>query len=281
MPRCSGDGGRHPARWRTLIAMRAIWKGAVSFGLVSIPVRLHAATEDRDVSFHQVHAADGGRVRYRRVCSACGEEIAYADLAKGYELASGETVVLTEEDLAGLPLPTAKTVELLAFVPAEQLDPLAYARGYHLDPEQSGRKPYLLLRRALEASGRVGLVKVAIRSKEALAVLRPRGQGLVLQTMVWPDEVRPGTADELDDDVSVNDAEVAVATALIDAMAADYEPQQHTDAYREALLAVVDAKAAGSVVAPAAAEEERPEVIDLVSALQASVTAARAARSAS
>lgn len=261
--------------------MRAIWKGAVSFGLVSIPVRLHAATEDRDVSFHQVHADDGGRVRYRRVCSACGEEIAYADLAKGYELPGGETIVLTDEDLAGLPLPTTKTVELLAFVPAEQLDPLGYARGYHLEPEPSGQKPYLLLRRALQESGRVGLVKVAIRSKEALAVLRPHGPGLVLQTMVWPDEVRPGRTEGLDGDVSVSDAEVGVATALIDAMAADYEPQRYTDAYREAVKAVVDAKVAGDVVAPVAREEERAEVVDLVSALQASVAAARAARNAS
>ncbi|MPZ66971.1 MAG: Ku protein [Pseudonocardiaceae bacterium] len=261
--------------------MRAIWKGAVSFGLVSIPVRLHAATEDRDVSFHQVHAADGGRVRYRRVCSTCGEEVPYADLAKGYELATGEMIVLTEEDLAALPLPTTKTVELLAFVPAEQLDPLGYARGYHLEPESSGRKPYLLLRRALQESGRVGLVKVAIRSKEALAVLRPRGQGLVLQTMVWPDEVRPGAADGLDGDVTVSDAEVGVATTLIDAMAADYEPERYTDAYREAVRSMIDAKVAGDVIVPAAREEERTEVVDLVSALQASVTAARAARSAS
>ncbi len=261
--------------------MRAIWKGSVSFGLVSIPVRLHAATEDRDVSFHQVHAADGGRVRYRRVCSSCGEEVPYADLAKGYELSTGEMVVLTEQDLAGLPLPTTKTVELLAFVPAEQLDPLGYARGYHLEPEPNGRKPYLLLRRALQESGRVGLVKVAIRTREALAVLRPRDQGLVLQTMVWPDEVRHGTADGIDDEVGVSDSEVAVATALIDAMAADYEPEHYTDAYREAVQAVIDAKVAGDVVAPPAPEEERGEVLDLVSALQASVAAARAARSAS
>lgn len=261
--------------------MRAIWKGSVSFGLVSIPVRLHAATEDRDVSFHQVHAADGGRVRYRRVCSACGDEVPYADIAKGYELLSGETIVLTDEDLANLPLPTTKTVELLAFVPTEQLDPLGYARGYHLEPEPSGRKPYLLLRRALQESGRVGLVKVAIRTKEALAVLRPRGPGLVLQTMVWPDEVRPGRADGLDGDVAVSDAEVGVATALIDAMAADYEPERYTDAYREAVQAVIDAKVAGDVVVPVARGEERGEVVDLVSALQASVAAARAARSAS
>lgn len=260
--------------------MRAIWKGAVSFGLVSIPVRLHSATEDRDVAFHQVHAADGGRIRYRRVCSECGDEVAYADLAKGYDLPSGEMVVLTDEDLADLPLPTAKAVELVAFVPAEQLDPLAFAKGYLLEPDSAGLKPYQLLRRALESTGRVGLVKVAIRTKETLAVLRPREDGLVLQTMVWPDEVRATRFDVLDRDVTVSDAEVAVAEALVEAMTADYEPEQYTDSYREALEAVIDAKQAGRQVEPAPAAEQPAEVVDLVSALRASVTAAREARGA-
>jgi DNA end-binding protein Ku len=170
--------------------MRAIWKGAVSFGLVNVPVKLYSATEDRDVSFHQVHAADGGRVRYKRVCQVCGEEVAYADIAKGYEMDNGDMVVLSDQDLAELPLPTSKTVELLAFVPAEQVDPVSYAKSYYLEPDKAGIKPYVLLRDALEDAGRVGLVKVAIRNREALAVLRPRDDVLVLQTMVWPDEVR-------------------------------------------------------------------------------------------
>ncbi|MGH4013854.1 MAG: Ku protein [Pseudonocardiaceae bacterium] len=258
--------------------MRAIWKGAVSFGLVSIPVGLHAATEDRDVSFHQVHGIDGGRVRYRRVCSSCGEEVAYADLAKGYELPSGELVVLTDADLAELPLPSAKTVELVAFVPAEQLDPLAFSRGYHLEPEAAGLKPYQLLRRALESTGRVGLVKVAIRTKETLAVLRPRDEGMVLQTMVWPDELRTGRFDVLDREVTISDAEVAVAEALVDAMAADYQPEQYTDSYREAVQAVIEAKESGQQLAPAPAAEPPAEVVDLVSALRASVAAARETR---
>lgn len=258
--------------------MRAIWKGAVSFGLVTIPVRLYSATEDRDVSFHQVHAADGGRIRYRRVCTTCGEEVAYADLAKGFELPTGETVMLTDEDLADLPLPSAKVVELLAFVPADQLDALAFARGYHLEPEAAGLKPYVLLRRALAASGRVGLVKVAIRTKEALAVLRPRGDGLVLQTMVWPDEVREPEFDVLDQQVTVGDAEVAVAEALIDAMSGDFDPSQYSDSYREAVLAVIDAKTTGTRPVAAEQAEEPGEVVDLVSALRASVEAARAAR---
>ncbi|HEY6422254.1 MAG TPA: Ku protein [Pseudonocardiaceae bacterium] len=258
--------------------MRAIWKGALSFGLVSIPVRLYSAMEDKDVSFHQVHADDGARVRYRRVCTSCGEEVAYADLAKGYELPSGEMMVLTEEDLAELPLPSAKTVELLAFVPDEQIDPLALARGYYLEPDPPGRKPYELLRDALDRTKRVGLTKIAVRTKESLAVLRPRGNALVLQTMVWPDEVREAQFDVLDREVAVSDAERRMADTLIQVMAGDFEPGEYHDGYREAVLAVVEAKSAGHhVVAPPTPVPQETSV-DLITALQASVEAAKAAR---
>jgi DNA end-binding protein Ku len=258
--------------------MRAIWKGALTFGMVSIPVRLYSATEDRDVSFHQVHAEDAGRVRYQRMCTSCGEEVDYADLAKGYELPSGETVVLTDEDFANLPLPTTKAVELVAFVPADQVDPLALARGYYLEPEPAGRKPYELLRAALDRTKRVGLAKIAVRSKESLAVLRPRGNVLALQTMVWPDEVRKAEFDVLDREVSVSDAELRMADTLIETMATDFQPEAYHDGYREALLTVIEAKAAGrDVVAPPAPAEPTPSA-DLLSALQASVEAARAAR---
>ncbi|HEX2263078.1 MAG TPA: Ku protein [Pseudonocardiaceae bacterium] len=258
--------------------MRAIWKGALAFGMVSIPVRLYSATEDRDVSFHQVHAEDAARVRYRRVCESCGEEVAYADLAKGYELPSGETVVLTDEDFANLPLPSAKTVELQAFVPAEQVDPLALARGYYLEPEAAGRKPYELLRAALQRTGRVGLAKIAVRTKESLAVLRPRDDVLTLQTMMWPDEVREAQFDVLDRAVTVSDAEQAMADTLIEAMSTDFEPGAYHDDYREALLAIVEAKSNGHDVAPPSTPAEPVPSVDLITALQASVEAAKAAR---
>jgi len=258
--------------------MRAIWKGALAFGMVSIPVRLYSATEDRDVSFHQVHEEDAGRVRYRRVCEECGEEIAYSDIAKGYELPSGETVMLTDEDFANLPLPTTKTVELVAFVPADQVDPLALARGYYLEPEPAGRKPYELLRAALERTQRVGLAKIAVRSKESLAVLRPRGNLLALQTMVWPDEVRKAQFDVLDREVAVSDAESRMADTLVEAMSGDFAPEEYHDGYREALLSVIEAKTAGQVFAPRAAPEEPAPSVDLITALQASVEAAKAAR---
>lgn len=258
--------------------MRAIWKGALAFGMVSIPVRLYSATEDRDVSFHQVHDQDAGRVRYRRVCSVCDNEVAYADLAKGFELPSGETVILTEEDFANLPLPTTKVVELVAFVPADQVDPLALARGYYLEPDQAGRKPYELLRAALDRTSRVGLAKIAVRSKESLAVLRPRGDVLALQTMVWPDEVRKAQFDVLDREVSVSDAELKMADTLIEAMSGDFTPEAYQDGYRAALLSVIEAKTAGrEFVAPPESAKPAPSV-DLITALQASVEAAKAAR---
>jgi DNA end-binding protein Ku len=261
--------------------MRAIWKGALAFGMVSIPVRLYSATEDRDISFHQLHEEDAGRVRYRRVCEECGEEVAYADLAKGYELPSGETVMLTDEDFADLPLPTTKIVELVAFIPADQVDPLALARGYYLEPEPTGRKPYELLRAALERTQRVGLAKIAVRSKESLAVLRPRGGLLALQTMVWPDEVRKAQFDVLDREVDVTDAESRMADTLIDAMSTDFAPEEYHDGYREALLSVIEAKVNGEQVIPRAAPAQAEPSVDLITALQASVEAAKAARTKS
>lgn len=258
--------------------MRAIWKGALAFGMVSIPIRLYSATEDRDVSFHQVHDEDAGRVRYQRMCTVCDKEVAYADLAKGFELPSGETVLLTDEDFANLPLPTTKVVELVAFVPADQVDPLALARGYYLEPDPAGRKPYELLRAALERTSRVGLAKIAVRSKESLAVLRPRGDVLALQTMVWPDEVRKAQFDVLDREVAVSNAELKMADTLIEAMSSDFTPEAYQDGYREALLSVIEAKTAGKeFVAPPTSAQPAPAV-DLITALQASVEAAKAAR---
>jgi DNA end-binding protein Ku len=246
--------------------------------MVSIPVRLYSATEDRDVSFHQVHDEDAGRVRYQRMCTVCDKEVAYADLAKGFELPSGETVLLTDEDFANLPLPTTKVVELVAFVPADQVDPLALARGYYLEPDPAGRKPYELLRAALERTSRVGLAKIAVRSKESLAVLRPRGDVLALQTMVWPDEVRKAQFDVLDREVAVSDAELKMADTLIEAMSSDFTPEAYQDGYREALLSVIEAKTAGKeFVAPPTSAQPAPAV-DLITALQASVEAAKAAR---
>ncbi len=257
--------------------MRAIWKGAISFGLVSIPIKLYTATEERGVAFHQVHRTDGGRIRYRRVCQIDGEEIPYADIAKGYELPGGEMVVLTDEDLADLPLSSSREVDVLQFVPLEQVDPIYFAKSYYLEPEGNAAKPYVLLRDALDRSGMVAIVKIALRSRETLATLRVREGVLVLEMMIWPDEVRVPEFAFLDDDVSVRDQELQMAESLIESMAGDFTPEEFTDGYREALEAVVEAKIEGrEVVAPEEAEDTGGEVLDLMAALRKSVADAKA-----
>jgi DNA end-binding protein Ku len=259
--------------------VRAIWKGAVSFGLVSIPVKLYTATEEKDVSFHQVHREDGGRIRYKRVCQIDGEEVAYSDIAKGYELPSGETVVITDEDLADLPLSTSRVVDVLSFVPLEQVDPIYFAKSYYLEPDKTATKPYVLLRDALEQADSVALVKVAIRTRETLATLRVRDGVLVLETMVWPDEVREPDFAFLDDDVQVRPQELAMAQSLIESMSADFDPGQYHDDYREALQQVIDAKVEGrEVVEQPVQEEDTGSVVDLMAALRASVAAAKKGR---
>jgi DNA end-binding protein Ku len=259
--------------------MRAIWKGAVSFGLVSIGVRLYSATEEKDIRFHQVHRTDGGRIRYKRVCSVDGEEVSYDDIAKGYDIGGGEMVVLSDEDFADLPLTTSHAIEVLEFVPAEQVDPILYAKAYYLEPENTAAKPYVLLRDALTGVDRVAIVKVALRQREQLATLRVREGVLVLNTMLWPDEVRAPAFNFLDEDVSARPQELAMAESLIDSMAADFEPDAYTDNYREALQEVIDAKVEGrEVVAPAEEEAAPAPAVDLMAALRASVDRARAAR---
>jgi DNA end-binding protein Ku len=259
--------------------MRSIWKGTVSFGLVSIGVKLYSATEEKDVSFHQVRRSDASRIRYRRVAEADGEEVAYGDIAKGYQLPSGETVVLTDEDFADLPLPTAKVVDVLQFVPIDQIDPIYFARSYYLEPEKNAVKPYVLLRNALEDSGMAGLVKVAIRSREQLATLRVRDGVIVMETMIWPDEVRTPDFGFLDEDVTLRAQEKQMARSLVESMAGDFDPSEYTDNYRAALQEVIDAKVAGrEVVEPEEGQPRADNVVDLMSALRASVEAAKRGR---
>ncbi|MDT4936767.1 MAG: end-binding protein Ku [Pseudonocardiales bacterium] len=259
--------------------MRSIWKGTVSFGLVSIGVKLYSATEEKDVSFHQVRRSDGSRIRYKRVAEADGEEVAYSDIAKGYVLPSGETVVLTDEDFADLPLPTARTVDVLQFVPAEEIDPIYFAKSYYLEPEKNATKPYVLLRDALADSGMVGIVKVAIRNREQLATLRVRAGVIVMETMIWPDEVREPTFGFLDEDIQVRAPERQMAESLVESMAGEFDADQFSDDYRAALEEVIDAKIEGrEVVEPEEAQPTAGTVVDLMSALRASVEAAKKGR---
>src|ERR1700709_2029305 len=261
--------------------MRSIWKGAISFGLVTIPVKLYSATEEKNVSFHQVHREDGGRIRYKRVCSVDGEEVSYGDIAKGYELSSGETVILTDEDFADLPLSSSRTIDVLQFVPLEDVDPIYFAKSYYLEPERTGTKPYVLLRDALEQSDKVAVVKVALRQREQLATLRGRGGVFGLGTMLWPDGIRAPEFGFLDDDVEVRPQELTMAGSLIDSLTAEFDPDQYTDSYREALEAVISAKIEGQeVVSPATEQPQGGAVLDLMAALRASVEAAKGNKAA-
>jgi len=263
--------------------MRAVWKGVISFGLVAIPVKLYRATEMRDVSFHQVRASDGSRIRYQRIAAADGEEVAYADIAKGFELPSGEMVVLTDEDMAELPLASNRNVEVEAFVPLEEVDPIYFDKSYYVEPDgPQALKPYALLRDALVDSKRVALVKVALRQREQLATLRIRDGIFLLETMIWPDEIRDPDFAFLDQEVEVRPQELAMAKSLIDSLAADFDPSGYSDSYREALEALIQTKIEGNDVRPApeGAETGEPnaDVVDLMSALRASVQAAKDAR---
>jgi DNA end-binding protein Ku len=256
--------------------MRSIWKGSVSFGLVSIGVKLYSATEEKSISFNQVRRSDGARIRYKRVAESDGEEVAYSDIAKGYQLPSGETVILTDEDFEDLPLPSAKAVDVVQFVPSDQIDPIYYNKSYFLEPEKNAAKPYVLLRDALLDSDMVGLVKVAIRNREQLATLRVREGVIVLTTMIWPDEVREADFGFLNDDVELRAQEQQMARSLVESMAGDFEPEDYSDNYREALEAVIEAKVEGrEIVEPEEAQPTAGNVVDLMSALRASVDAAK------
>lgn len=259
--------------------MRAMWKGSISFGLVTIPIKLYAATEAKNVSFRQVHEADGGRIQYKRVCTVDGEEVPYSDIAKGYELDNGDMVILTSDDLAQIPLASSDSIEVLEFVPLESVDPIYFDRGYYLEPDKGAAKPYVLLRDALHKSGRVAVVKVALRQRETLALLRVYSDVMVLQTMLWPDEVRNPDFKFLDEDIpEVRSEEMSMAGMLIDSLSEEvFEPDQFHDSYREAVLELIDAKAAGQEVKEAP-PESTGAVIDLMAALQASVEGAKQAR---
>jgi DNA end-binding protein Ku len=258
---------------------QSVWKGAISFGLVSIPVRLFSATEEKDISFRQVHREDGGRIRYKRVCSIDGEEVPYSDIAKGYELPDGEMVVLDDDDFANLPISSSRAVEVLSFVPADQIDAVQMGKPYYCDPTGADAKPYVLLRDSLEKADRVAVVKVALRQRERLAMLRARDGVLILQTLLWPDEVRTPRLEFQDEDVTVRQQELAMAESYISALSGDFEPGEFSDDYREALEEVINDKVAGrEVKAPAEEPESTGQVVDLMEALRRSVAEAKAKR---
>jgi DNA end-binding protein Ku len=258
--------------------MRAIWNGAVSFGLVNVPVRLYAATSNHDIRFHQVHEVDGGRIRQKRTCSVCGEEVAYSEIAKGYETDDGQLIMLDDDDLASLPTASGHEIDVVQFVPADQVDPLLLDKSYYLEPENKALKPYSLLREALRETDRMALVKVALRQRETLALLRVRENAIVLQTMLWPDEVREADFPVLENDVEVRPQEMAMASSLIDSLSGEFEVSEFEDDYRKAVGELIEYKREhGGARRPPAedtAAEDTDDMTDLLTALRRSVEAA-------
>src|ERR1700712_4794030 len=269
----SGDGRRSEGSG----AMRAIWNGAVSFGLVNVPVRLYAATSNHDIRFHQVHEVDGGRIRQKRTCSVCGEGGGYSEIAKGSETDDGQLIMLDDDDLAALPTATGHEIDVVQFVPADQVDALLLDKSYYLEPENKALKPYSLLREALRETDRMALVKVALRQRETLALLRVRGDAIVLQTMLWPDEVREADFPVLEGNVDLRPQEMAMASSLIDSLSGEFHPGEFEDDYRKAVGDLIEYKREHGRGRPAPEEtvaEDTDDMTDLLTALRRSVEAA-------
>lgn len=267
--------------------MRAIWKGAIAFGLVNVPVKVYSATEDHDISLHQVHNADGGRIRYQRRCEVCSKIVDYEDIDKAYE-DDGRTVVLSREELKSIPAENSHEIDVVQFVPAEQLDPMTFEKSYYLEPDSKSPKAYVLLRRALEDTDRVAIVQFALRDKTRLGALRIRGDVLVLQALLWADEVREASFPSLETPIRISAQEREMSAALVDSMAADFEPDQFTDDYQLQLRQLIEAKLekgesldTEETFGVPAAEAGSGEVIDLMEALKRSLEKKRGGGAAS
>jgi DNA end-binding protein Ku len=256
--------------------MQTVWKGVISFGLVSIPVQLFAATEEHSVSFRQIHVSDGGQIRYRRVCTLDGEEVPYGDIARGYELPDGQVVVLTDADFAELPLASSRAIEVLGFADADAVDPVRLSRSYYCDPTGPDARAYVLLRDALQRTGKVALVKVALRGRESSAVLHPRDGVLVLHLLLWPDEVRKPRFRFLQDEITPRRGELQAAEAYINTLTGPLEPEDLVDRYQAALRELVEAKVAGrQLEQPPGPPSQADSAGNLMEALRRSVEAAK------
>ena len=263
--------------------MRSIWKGSLSFGLVNVPIKLYSATEDHDVPLHQVHEKDGGRIRYKRVCEIDGEEVPYEDIAKAY-VEGDQTVILTDEDFKALPAERSKDIDVVEFVPSEQVDPIMLGKSYYLAPDSKSTKAYVLLMRTLEDSDRTAIVQFALRQRTRLAALRVRDGVLTMQSLLWDDEVREARFPELDDQPSITAAELKMSRQLVESFAADFTPGKYSDDYQEQLRTLVEAKleqgdALDTEATFGRETEGGGEVLDLMEALRRSVESSKSSKS--
>ena len=253
---------------------RSMWKGAISFGLVTIPVAVYPATEEKTLRFNQLHDEDGGRIRYKRVCEKDGEEVTFEHIVKGYEVEKDRYVVLTDDDFDAVPIASSRAIDIVQFVELDEIDPVLFKKSYYLVPDETGAKAYALLREAMKEDARVGIAKVSFRDKEHIAALRFKDDAFVLETMFWPDEVRDADFGGVDVDLEVRDQELQMARQLIDSLTSDWSPEEFSDAYRAALLEIVEAKLNGQEI-EVVEQEPTAKVVDLMEALKASVAAAK------
>jgi DNA end-binding protein Ku len=262
--------------------VKALWKGAITFGLISIPVRLYSAVQEKRPKFHLLHEEDRGRIKYQRICSKCGKEVSWDDLVKGYEVSKDHYVDFTEDELESLGVDSVSAIDVVSFVPLEAIDPVYYNKTYYVAPEPSGLKAYRLLAEALEAEGQVGVAKVSFREKEHLATIRLKEDVFVLETMHWPDEIREPAFDELGKDVKIRDAEVKMARQLVQQLSDEFKPEEFEDDYRKAVEALIEKKVEGEEITVAPPPSEEPaKVVDLMEALRASVDEAKKKRESS
>jgi DNA end-binding protein Ku len=253
---------------------RSMWKGAISFGLVTIPVAVYPATEEKGLKFNQLHDEDMGRIRYKRVCSVDGEEVEFEHIVKGFEVEKDRYVIVTDDDLDAVPVESSRAIDIQQFVALDEIDPMLFKKSYYLVPDETGARAYALLRKALAEENKVGIAKVSFRDKEHLAALRFKDEVFVLETMFWPDEVRAAEFDTIGGREKIRDNEVEMAKALIENLTEPWNPEAFKDEYREALLEIVEKKLAGEPIeAPTEAAPAR--VVDLMEALKASVEAAK------
>lgn len=258
---------------------RAIWNGAISFGLVTIPVRLHGAIEERDISFNQLHAEDNGRIRYKRFCEVCGKEVSQDEIIKGYQYEKDTYVIFTKDEVQRIPPDSARAIDIVAFVDLAEIDPIYFQRPYYLVPDKTGVKAYRLLERALTEAGKVGIAKISVRDKEHLATLRVRDGVFVLETMHWPDEIREPEFEALGKAPEIRKQELEMARNLIQNLSADFEPGEFHDEYRERLEKAIEAKIEGEEIAVPPTKEPT-KVVDLMEALKASVEATKSGKPA-
>jgi DNA end-binding protein Ku len=260
---------------------RAIWSGAISFGLVNVPIKLFTATSQKDVRFHQLHDKDGARIQQKRVCSQDGEEVPMEHIVKGYEVSRDKYVIITPEELDSLDPKATRTVDILDFVDLDEIDPVYFDATYYMVPEKGAAKAYALLLEAMRKSKKVAIARVVLRQKQHLVALRPLKNALSMETMLYADEVvSPDTLEGLPEDVEVTDRELAMAQQLIDSLADDFKPERYRDDYRERVLEMIERKAEGQEIVAVEEEEETAPVVDLMAALEASLAAAKTRRDA-